>query len=383
MLFPLDPSTPQCEVFVVLNGELLFFLESSVAATTFDEGLFSEYQYDGQTFRSACWGNEPTREKFLALWSELPSEINERRDFFELIRNAQDIACYFNNAALLVPELPGENMVRAFKSLTNHLFTRSRELIGVKNQSGSSIGQHFQEYRIANQNTQLCFLCGTAVLSQDKSGVEANEQWRADYDHILCQDKYPIYSAHPGNFIPTCHFCNSKAKNAKNMLCCVSDNRRTAFYPLPPANESCYQYAAVTLNFRSLADLIYIDWQDPTCSAEVSFLTAPTETRPKIDVWEEVYDVPKRVEAHIVENFCVGVSCNLMPRDFNDFCDQLDRFTLTEPQNYKTIEWRFWWQKVYEYLKTLENEELNDVWSLIQWNLQHTPDADMQSTFGL
>lgn len=383
MLFPLHPETPLCRVFHTLNDELLHFLESSVVATVFDERLFSTYQVDGRDVRSACWENEPTQEKFRALWNALPPQIGDREKLFELVNSAQDIACFFENEAIPIPELPSDDLYEVFKSLTTHMFTKSRVLSGIKKQSNSSIEQHFQEFRQANQHTQLCFLCGTAALSQDRSGVEADEQWRADYDHVLCKDKYPIYSAHPGNFVPTCHFCNSKAKGAKNMLLCANSTRRIAFYPLPPANDSCYQYASIIPKFRTVEQLINGNWEDPAYDADVLFSGAPENLRLKIEVWEEIYDMPRRVKAHVVANVCDRLSSELRPDDFDDFRTQLARLAGSTPRDYKSVEWRFWWQKVYEHLNAQSDEELRNVWSLIQWKWQSSNDADMQVIFGI
>lgn len=383
MLFPLHPETPLCKVFVTLNNELLMFLESSVNANDFDESLFTSYQYQGRDFRSACWKNIPTRDKFHALWNVLPPQLEDRRNLFELVSSAQDIALYFSSDLLVMPELPGRDLHEAFKSLTTHLFTNSKDLSGIKNQSGSSIDQHFLEYRAANQNTQLCFLCGTAALSQGRFGVESKEQWRADYDHILCKDKYPIFSAHPGNFVPTCHFCNSKAKLAKDLLHCVKNNRRIAFYPLPPVNDCCYQFASVTPKFRTVEQLTNGDWEDPTYDADVLFSNAPDDIRLKIEVWEEVYDMPKRVKEHIKTHFCDRIISDLRPCDFNDFRAQLARSAGAAPQDYKSTEWRFWWQKVYEQLNSIDDEELSHVWALVQWKSKSSSNDEMQAIFGI
>ena len=246
-----------------------------------------------------------------------------------------------------------------------------------------SIKQHFQNYKAANNSSELCFLCGTALLSQDRFDFAVEEQWRADYDHILCKAKYPIYSAHPGNFIPTCHFCNTKAKRDKDLLCCCSNNRRLAFYPLPPANESCYIYMAVVPSFRTIEELMDGKWENPICSAKVTFTGAPPDILEKIGVWKEVYEVPSRVEQRITTNFCETLSAELKPTSSIDFRTQLERQAATLPSDYKRSEWRFWWYKVYENLNSLGNEKLDDVWSIIQWKLEQSNDADMEATFGV
>lgn len=381
MLFPLNPNTPQCEVFKVLNDELLYFLGASVQATVFDENLFSQYQHNRQHKRSVCWNNKPTREKFEALWQALPQSQQERQGLFELVRDAQQINIYFDNTSLL-PELD-EDLFAPFKSLTSHLFTETKDRKRTKEQASSSIHQHFHDFKRVNGNSQLCFLCGTSALSQDRANLNADDQWRADYDHVLCKDKYPIYTSHPGNFIPTCHICNSKAKGAKNVLYDARNQRRKAFYPLPPSQESCYQYARVEPKFRGLAELHGGDWQDPIASASITFPNTPASITGKIDVWVEVYQVPSRVEEHVITHFCERVASDLMPQDFNDFCNQLNRHTQRFPLDVKKAEWRFWWYRVYEFLANKDQGYLRDVWSLIEWKQAILIDADMLTEFGI
>lgn len=382
MLFPLSATTPQCQLFRVLNDELLHFLNSSVHAATFSEDLFSQYQHDGVAIRSVCWTNSPTREKFENLWNALPLNPQARQGLVELVNGAQNISTYFRDSTLPIAELPTGDLFDAFKSLTAHLFLSTKDVKSAIDEAGRSIREHYQDFKRENDNSQLCYLCGTARLSQDRMNSDDNDQWRADYDHLLCKDKYPIYSAHPGNFIPTCHICNSKAKGARNLLVCENHHRRLALYPLPPLQEACYQDSSVALELRTLAELIAGQWSDPLASAPVSFPNADADITPKIAVWVEVYEVPSRVEKEIVSNFFERISSDLKPEDFNDFCSQLNRHATGLPQDYKKAEWRFWWHRVYEFLAAQDEGFLRDVWSMIEWKLGLSNDVDMDITFG-
>lgn len=384
MLFPLDPNTPQCKVFEVLNNELLNFLHSSIHAQVFDENLFSEYRFDGDDIRSVCWTNEPTREKFQALWNELPTTIDDRQELYELVLGGQNIAVYFNDQLRPLPQLQGDKLFKAFKALTTHLFTRTMNLERAKEECGSSINQHYGAFKQNNQNSSLCYICGTELLSQDRIGLNVDDNWRADYDHILCKDKYPIYSAHPGNFIPTCHTCNSKAKGAKDAL---NDRRgrRKAFYPLPPSQESCYQSAMIVPHFLELDDFIDGDWESPLSASPVTFPNAPVTISSKIDVWEELYNVPQRVEQHIVTNFCERIAgdLNLTSQDnFDDFSHQLQRAARAEPADMKRTEWKFWFYLLYCFLHSQHVEYKRDIWVMLRWKLGLSNQDDMDETFG-
>ncbi|HCB0920139.1 TPA: hypothetical protein MYM99_004658 [Klebsiella pneumoniae] len=385
MLFSLNPQTPQCSVFAFLNAEFLHFLQASINADVFSENLFRTFSEMIENIEvlvpSVCWSNEPTREKFLGLWEARPTTVAQRRELSDQISQAQDINLFFNNTQAVLPQLVPDSLFEACKALTTHLFTRTKDLAQAKSQSNSSIEKHYQNFVRENNNSHLCPICGTALLSQNRESVAEEEQWRSDYDHLLCKDKYPVYSVHPGNFIPTCHICNSKAKGARDLLNTADLQRRLAFYPLPPSQESCEQFVVVSLHLSDRRDLIVNSWETPLESASILFPRAPADIVDKIVVWKEVYKVPERVEQHLKVNFCERVAADLRPVSFDDFCQQLHRYSRQMPADYRKSEWRFWWQKVYEFLSDQNRDYLHDVWILIDWKLRLSNDADMADTF--
>ncbi|WP_427033188.1 hypothetical protein [Enterobacter hormaechei] len=385
MLFSLNPQTPQCSVFALLNAEFLHFLQSSVNADVYSERLFRTFTETRRgrqiTVPSVCWSNQPTREKFHKLWLALPDTIVKRQELSDQISESQDIQAFFNDTQARLPELVPTSLFEACKSLTTHLFTCTKDLAKAKLQSQSSIENHYQNFVRVNNHSHLCCICGTALLSQNRVNVVDEDQYRSDYDHVLCKDKYPVYSVHPGNFIPTCHICNSKAKGAKDVLRDNGNRRRIAFYPLPPSQESCEQFAAVSLRLSDRRDLIENNWEMPLDSASVLFPGAPVDIVRKIEAWKEVYKVTERVEQHLKTNFCERIATDLRPVSFDDFCGQLDRYSRQIPIDYKKSEWRFWWHKVYEFLSSQNEAYLQDVWVLIDWKIRLSNDADMADTF--
>lgn len=382
MLFPLNTQTQQCAVFELLNNELLHFLEASITADIFSQTLFTEFHFENDTLPSVCWGNESTRSKFSTLWEKLPVDAAGRQQLFDDVSSAQDISSYFSDVNKPLPVLSPDGLYTAFKELTTHLFTRTKDLEGAKLQSSSSIEQHYQAHVASNGHSHLCFICGTALLSQNRSDLSDDDQWRSDYDHLLCKDKYPVFSVHPGNFLPTCHICNSKAKGARDLLRC-NGPRRAAFYPLPPYQESCGLYVRVSIDDRNVEELINSGWESPL-SVAIDFNTAPDDLLRKISVWSEVYQVPARVEYKISADFYEHVSSDLMgPQNFADFKNQLNRRVSQTPIDIRRTEWRFWWQKVYEFMSNQPDEFLQIIWSLVDWKRQQTNDNDMMATFGV
>ncbi|MEH6640172.1 hypothetical protein [Vreelandella glaciei] len=383
MLFPLHSQTPLCSVFILLNNEFLHFLQKSIHRRVFSEALFTQHPSPNGNFPSVCWTNTDTRKKFHSLWKVLPDEEDERRNLFESISQCQSIETFFDDTEAVLIKLEPEELFSAVKALTTHLFLRTKSLSEAKQQSDSSIEKHYQDFLRTNNNSTLCYVCGTECLSQNRANLADEDQWRADYDHILCKDKYSIYGAHPGNFIPTCHTCNSKAKGARNLLVNKEGLRRKAFYPLPPSQESCHAYATIEIQPKTLGRLTINPIDTPLEEVVVNFPNAPAELLDKVSVWREVYQVPTRVENRVAVSFCEAIFSRLLePIDFNDFCAQLKRFASRMPRDYRTSEWSFWWYRVCEHLAAQDAEFLRDIWTMLNWKLQQADEGDMEATFG-
>jgi hypothetical protein len=375
MLFPLDTNTPKCKVFEKLNAELLFFLHKSIVAKKFTKSLFSK------TTGKECWENEATKEKFKAVFKALPINEVDRKNLFNLINNNQNVHLLFSNKTAVIPKIQPLNLFSAMKSLTTHLFTRTKKLTEIVKLATESIDQHYQKY--IRSNSELCFLCGTAALSHNRFNVADDEQWTSDYDHLLCKDKYPAFSCHPGNFVPTCHICNSKAKGAKDVLF-EGNTRRKAFYPLPPLTQSFYQKVRVKPVFAELADFAAGGDSNPLRAVQVKYANPTADEREMIKAWVDIYQVPKRVGERIVSNFCEVVASDCRPLDFQDFHGQLARQALTPPMDMKTTEWRFWWYRLYQWLHAQGDDVKRDAWALIEWKQQQVNNNnDAEDTFGV
>jgi hypothetical protein len=384
MLFPLNPHTPLCKLFQVLNDELLYFLKASITAEFFDENLFRTFLHNENIMRSVCWSNIPTREKFQNLWNHLPIVRFEKAALYTKILISQNIHSFFDDTSVFIPTDFDEELHEAFKALTTHLFTKTKDIKDAITQAGETIEQHFQSFSRANNGTMLCYLCGTSLLSQNRIDLNDDKQWRADYDHVLCKDKYPIYSVHPKNFIPTCHICNSKAKGARDLLKNNRGQRRIAFYPLPPDQRCCHGHAAMELHFSHQNEVSPVNFEEPLLSVSVTFQDATADITQKIDVWKEVYQVPSRVEEHVKARFFNRIISDLAyeENNFDDFKAQLVRLSRTPPRDYKETEWRIWWYKVYQHLASQNEEYLIWLWSLLELKQAQVSQADMQLEFG-
>lgn len=370
MLFPLNSSTPLCKVFEVLNNELLNFFNKSINTRRFSQHLFTSFNDDGNIKKSACWSNKPTRKKFRVVWDVLPNDIASRQAIYDQISNSQDIHNLFYDTSRILPTF-NDDLFDNLKALTTHLYNNTKDLADIKKQANGSIEDHYQTF--ISLNSKLCWICGTAALSQNRADIEQEEQWRADYDHILCKDKYPTYTVHPGNFIPTCHICNSKAKGAKNLLMCSQHNRRKAFYPLAPTHDFCFQYVHVSVTSNQ-------NLAKPITSVNLQFLNTDPDIEEKINIWDEVYQISARVKHELNVSFQNKLIATLRPNNFNDFISQLHRHS-TIPLDYNSSEWSFWWFRVYEYLNSQDENFLQQIWAPIEWKVQHQ--SDLSKVFNI
>lgn len=383
MLFPLSPHTPPCNVFVVLNRELIGFIERSVRAHNFDENLFSEHEVEGGRVRSACWTNDLTRSKFRALWDALPGSAEDRQRIHQAINDRQDLSALFNDVSVTISSLD-EEVREALADLTKHLYQKTKNLAGIRSEAGQSIGAHFAAFVEANGGSRLCFVCGTARLSQPRDGVGEDDQWRPDYDHILGQSLYPEYGVHPQNLLPTCEVCNSKAKLAKDPIS-TALGRRLAFFPFPPSLESCSSVLYLQLVLNDLVGKNGENWSDLFESVDIVFPGAAGDEKltGKIAVWKEVYQVHLRVISEIKSAMIERISSDFSSVDFDQFTADISTAARNVPLDVKKSEWRFWWCCAYRTIEQLGEGGLRNIWAAVEWKRRNSPVQQMANIFGI
>lgn len=289
MLLPVDPNTPDCKIFTYLNNELLYFFEQSISAANFSNTLFIQ-QVDGSD--SPCFLNRPTKEKFHTLFRKLQSiSQSQRQDLYNALRDAQDITQCFSNINFLIPVIPtiidaagsiDKSLFESIKELTSHLYEKTKKIKMVESIVVETINQHFIEYK--RLNGLVCKVCGLSDLTEEKYGVDDNNQWISDYDHLLAIKHYPYFAVHPKNFLPTCHTCNSKAKGSKDLIKNKS-GRRIAFYPY---DECCHSRIKFIFEENSA---------DTFLELNIEYTCDDAQTTEKVVTWKEIYQVPSRVKA--------------------------------------------------------------------------------------
>lgn len=348
MLFKLHPRTPRFQVFVLLNQELIYFLNKSIKQKTFGKGLFSR-----KAIGRACWSNaksspeksDLTRDKFQKLFENLKNETEvARKQLHQIAVDNQDLSSFFlkPNPALLNFLLP--NTFEAFKELAAHLYRSTKDLqLIIDAADGVNIHSHFEAFRTDTLNGNICKACGMEKLAPFRANIGVDNQWRADYDHQLCKSKYPLFAVHPDNLIPLCDVCNQDAKKAKDLFVAEDESLRYSFYPF---TEEAHSY--VSLEIENL--------RDPSPNVKVSWNTNDSILINKLDTWDNVYEIKNRVEGEF-RNLDQIIENVIQPKDYTEFEREVNRKTRAIPdKTLKSKPWAYWYHKFFCVLDSIDKD---------------------------
>jgi hypothetical protein len=362
MLFQVDPNTPRFEVFTVLNQELLSFVKGSQVTGDFRRTLFTAGPV-GQ----ACWENakennaratnDLTKEKFEKFFNEIQKLGTARRtELYECIKDNQDLSEFFTNPhPELMDGFPAP-LKTSFKNLASHLYTSTKGLQAIIDHCGvNDINAHFQTYQRTNGN--VCKACGMHVLSPLRVNVQDEDQWRADYDHQLCKSKYPLYAVHPDNLIPLCDVCNQDAKKSKNLFKGDNGHPRLSFYPY---EESCNEFIQI-----EVANL-----RDPEIDMSIEWLSEDEDILNKLGTWDDVYEIRNLVLGRYYDLSSIIIDA-INPTDSTHMKSQIAEKS-REPNalTYSRQPWTFWEHKFFSKLNQLDNDDLEALWSKVEFILE-------------
>ncbi|WP_330149829.1 hypothetical protein [Shewanella xiamenensis] len=357
MLFPLEPNTPEFAVFTALNAELLYFLEHAIPA-----GGFNRQSLSDTPLGLACWNNartstdkgKLTHDKFKALHEALQTESEDlRRRLYETVSDNQDLVGLFQQRKHdLLAFLPAALMTH-LQTLCYHLYTHTKALVGVIAAAGGvNIDRHFTAFKAING--QVCRACGLEVVAPFRANIPDEEQWRADYDHLLCKSKYPVFAVHPKNLFPICRTCNQDAKKTKDMFFCnTARQQRHSFYPY-------------TEGASQLVDLD-IELNDTSPKVRVRLESDDPVLKSKLDTWNDVFEIKNLVEGRYLplEHY---VEDNIGPRDLLDFQALVERKRIApSADTLKRSPGKFWDHKLYMALSRID---LDLVWSVVEFQQQ-------------
>lgn len=284
MLFNVHPNLKHSSVFDGLNR---FLRETMLAAL---EGRAIDETHLTVGLNAAIAGNQPTRnavDSLVAVLSALNHEIKE--ELRDALKSNTDPSEFLSDRTIPLPSLP-EGVYAPLKALAVHLFQRTAKLAAVEQACGECIDDHYARFRSGNApgNGNVCCVCGMDYLAPIQASVADNEQWRGPYDHLLAKDLYPLYGVDPKNLLPICAPCNSKAKNAKDLI--LKDGvRRLSFSPW---SESVIleEIEVVVDDLNALFPRVH-----------VNFRSLDPDRQEKLDTWDDVYKIKSRVEGEFEE----------------------------------------------------------------------------------
>lgn len=209
-------------------------------------------------------------------------------------------------------------------------------------------------------------MCATEQLAQRRHHVEAEDQWRAPYDHLLAKDKYPLFGVDPDNLLPICHTCNSKAKLAKDLLHDEAGQRRICF---DPWSEHAHEQVILTTTFQDLSPVVSLDMTP----------LSPTNQN-KLRTWNEVYQIKARVEGEF-QSLYIKLAEDLKLTDLAEFKQSIEEKSAAKLNTARLTPNNYWRGLLYTSLLRLPDHILDQLRALCLEGLD--PDGDATATFGV
>ncbi len=130
-------------------------------------------------------------------------------------------------------------------------------------------------------NGRVCRICGLLSLPNPRGRV------RADMDHYLSQEHYPMASVNTGNLIPACHECNQTYKGSKDIL---------SQHPVPHPYYDNLDYSLAITCLREPTGDDLGEWQ-------VQIISSSDEELRKARKIDWAYSIAKRSKNEISTNW--------------------------------------------------------------------------------
>ncbi len=362
MLFPMRAGLAQCQLFVGLNALLLEVLRSAAMRTRVDETILPAGLF------AAVRRNSPTNRLLGQLNSAAEALSQAERDQLLLaVQAARAVRPLFSDCAISTPVVPA-SMFAPLKQFSTHLFLNTAKLVDVVAACGESVMHHYSRYAAHEPpgNGNVCGMCGTEYLAQFRADVEALEQWRAPYDHLLAKESYPILAVHPENLMPLCATCNTRAKHRKDLLHEEGGRRRKCF---DPWGECAHDRVNLAPDFGGVS---------PTVLLTMSGLTA--SERDKLDTWDDVFRIKERVEGEFL-SIREKLAEDLDLSDLTAFRASLTQMAERKLRAARLTPYSFWRAKLFSSMSTLPDRPLEQLRELCADGLD--PDGDRAEVFGI
>lgn len=224
--------------------------------------------------------------EFESVFSDLQSEDqNSIQRIYDQVRNNNDIEEICNDINFQIDEtinwstpigIKIKNLLdRLYAALDHAVF----KLPGCTLQPKKSYYNKFIE-----ANKIVCPFCGMGKYPNRRGKA------RSDFDHYINKGTYPLSAANTKNLIPMCDLCNQDYKGTKDII--TNNGHRTiAFYP----------YGDIpTIDFRINCINEPVDIDDKG-KWEVLLQSDDANTNQKIENWNRVFEIKKRIIEEIEE----------------------------------------------------------------------------------
>jgi len=360
MLFKIRHTTPEPVIYRMLNDELIHFLEASINATRFSKGMFSD------SLKETIWSNSKTKDAFKALWDTIrPLDVTERQRLHDEIESKQDLPIRLTDRSSTLPDV-NDDFRNAIKTLTGHLFSATSKLTGIEAASGQTVKQHYDSF--INENGKVCCACGSKEITEHRTGITIEEQWRGPYDHYLAHKHYPYYGTHPENLIPCCDVCNSKAKHEKDLIHSdeAQTTRRLAFYPTIEAGHPCVEFK--------------VEFGATSLKAYVELSSNLPDTSEKLETWDTIYSIKSRISGKFSDLMTILDTDCSKPESLDQLRANLNREAETLAPVPRSEPYHFWKHKLYTWLAALGDPDLKHIYNAL---LARRDDAAAMRVYGL
>ncbi|HHZ6872719.1 TPA: hypothetical protein ACWLT0_003898 [Pseudomonas aeruginosa] len=364
MLLPIRNGLAPSAVFLGLNALMREVLLASCSGRAVDQSNFPEDIWH------AVQANEPTRAHLQAVRDVIDAtDTNIRYELYLAFQEVTSVRQLFSDQTLAIPE-PPEAVTAELKKLAAHLFERTSKLADITRACGESIKDHYSRYSAdpAPGNGNVCGMCATELLSQRRSYISANEQWRAPYDHLLAKEKYPQFGVDPDNLLPTCHTCNSKAKLAKDLLHNSEGDRRICFDPWV---EHAHGKVILRIDF----DLI-----DLTPKVSLFMTPADVAEQEKLETWNDVYRIKERIDGEFI-TLREKLAEDLDPSSLENFKRSIESKKIIKMSAARLTPYNYWRSLLYAALTNFPDQTLEQLRILSLEGLD--PYGDAAATYGI
>lgn len=277
-------------------GEIpCIFIENALSHETYSEVLFPDW------FQSVILKlpslNKQFAEAFEIIKLEKKDELEKLVTLHKNLVEGFSISNLCDTVDLSPPrtESAFPALHEKFKSIFKYFFeTTLKESKLLYEALDTDYNDHYKSFRRANlgKTGKVCPICGLHEYP-----LSANEP-KAQYDHWLPKDIYPLLAINFANLIPICGLCNNIKSN--DDLLFDKNGRTVSFYPYAPHDEVTFKVT----DYVSVDDLVEPEKEIYKYGKhKVEITTSNMNDESKIASWDRVFKINERSATYISDYY--------------------------------------------------------------------------------